>query len=59
MNDIGKFIGFLAAVGFALATIGTLKEVTFALGKQAAKDTKRGIFSLSTYNQKLIDRSQK
>jgi hypothetical protein len=54
MNDVGKFIGFIIGVGFFLATLGTLKEVTHALRDQAAKECKRGMFSIGSYNRKLF-----
>ena len=54
MSDVGKFISFIVGVGFLLASMGTLLEVTDALRVQAAKDYKRGIFSLGAYNRMLV-----
>jgi hypothetical protein len=53
MKDVEKFIGFVVGVGFLLATLGTLQEVTMALRHYAAKDLKRGMFSIGAYNRKL------
>ena len=54
MNDVGKVIGFIVGVGFLLASIGTLGEITDALKSNAAKDCKSGIFSIASFNQKLV-----
>lgn len=59
MSDVGKFISFIIGVGFLLASMGTLVEVTETLREQAAKDCKRGIFSLGAYNRKLISPARK
>ena len=54
MNDVGKFISIIIGVGFLLASMGTLHEVTVALRAQAAKDCKRGIFSIGSFNRTLV-----
>jgi uncharacterized membrane protein len=54
MNDVGRFISFIFGVGFILASIGTLYEITTALQVQAAKDCRRGVFSIGAYNRRLV-----
>lgn len=51
--DIGKFIGWLIAVGLILATFGTLGEVTAALRDQAVRDCRHGMIHLRTLNERL------
>ncbi len=48
---MGKLIGNLLTLGFILATLGTLGEVTQALKKGAAKQE---MFSLAKFNRSLI-----
>ena len=55
MDDVGKAISFIVGVGFLLASIGTLGEITDALRPNAAKACRRGIFNITSFNQKLVN----
>jgi hypothetical protein len=54
MSDVGRFVSFIVGVGFILATLGTLGEITDALRAEATKTTRRGIFSLGAFNRSLM-----
>lgn len=52
--DIGRFIGNLITIGFILATMGTLAEVTTALTKEGRTIHKQGIISIGAMNRCLL-----
>lgn len=52
--DIGKLIGRLITIGFTLAALGTLREVTLAIKREAIYTQQHGLISLGAFNRKLI-----
>jgi hypothetical protein len=52
--DIGKFIGRLITIGFTLAALGTLREVTLALKREAVYAQQHELISLGAFNRRLI-----
>jgi hypothetical protein len=49
--DIFRFISNIFAIGFILASAGTLVEVTQALRSEAAKVHRQGLVSLGAWNR--------
>ncbi len=52
--DIGRLMGQLVTIGLILASLGTLAEVTNALKKQGVADHQKGMISLGSFNQHLM-----
>ena len=50
--DIGKLIGYVINLALILATLGTLREATIALKKEAAS-TQNHTVSLGAFNRRL------
>ncbi|GEM_PF-1639364 len=54
MDGVVKLISGLLALGFTLASAGTLVEVTNQLKVKAAHEHRRGLIKLGAWNRQLL-----